>query len=85
MTFVLVFGALVAKWDPGPKKLEKGSPETKNTVICSHRAEPYSNIIPHSSTRGSRVLSKMDSEQALDLYLQGTDTGQGGAEDPSNN
>ncbi len=37
VTFFLLFGALVAKWDPGPKNLEKGSPETKrnyNIFAC---------------------------------------------------
>ena len=52
--------------------------------LSQQRAEPYINITPHSSTRGSRALCKMDSEQALDLYLQGTDTGQGGAGHSSN-
>ena len=42
---------------------------------------PLSNNIPPSSTKGSRVLSKMDSEQALDLFLQRNSLGQGGAED----
>ena len=31
VTFFLLFGALVAKWDPGPKSLEKGTPKTKQT------------------------------------------------------
>ena len=56
---------------------------------CTHSLErgkkcisvPLSNNIPPSSTKGSRVLSKMDSELALDLFLQRNSLGQGGAED----
>ena len=52
-----------------------------NTSLVPSSSEPSSNIIPPSTTRGSRVLGKMDSQQALDLFLQGNSLGQGGAED----
>ena len=52
-----------------------------NTSLVPSSSEPSSNIIPPGTTRGSRVLGKMDIEQALDLYLQGFSPGQGGAED----
>ena len=41
-----------------------------NISLVPSSSEPSSNIIPPSTTRGSRVLGKMDSEQALDLYLK---------------
>ena len=65
---------------PGANNASSSQVHT-NTSLVPSSSEPSSNIIPPSTTRGSRVLGKMDSEQALDLYLQGFSPGQGGAED----
>ena len=35
--FLLLFRALVVKWDPGPKKLEKGSPNTQKKLSLFHK------------------------------------------------
>jgi len=75
-----------AKWygdfsdTPGANNASSSQVHSNISLVPSS-SEPSSNIIPPSTTRGSRVLGKMDSEQALDLYLQGFSPGQGGAED----
>ena len=54
---------------------------TGSSVVPTSEATSSNNFPPSSTTRGSRVLCKMDSEQALDLYLQGNSIGSEGAED----
>ena len=68
-------------------------PPIDNTAASS-QAHTVASLVPPSSassstnippgpTMGSRVLCKMDSGQALDLFLQGLSPDHGGAEDTS--
>ena len=45
VTFFLLCGVLVAKWDPGPKNLEKGDPKPTDPTQSSYKSSVLGHLI----------------------------------------